>query len=134
MFCRAEDANYSFQTAKHEALRQYILFRIFAGHALAGMFYCYGQSFRKSGICTAQTNEMHSFIYSCLIFNLTSIGPCIVIYFYSKTNKMHQCIKFILFWNDTLRVSDGLSVHHQQLKTVHTAVLFDKCLLLYVQS
>ena len=34
---------------------------------------------------------------------------------------MHQCIKFILFWNDTLHVSDGLSVHHQQLKTVHTA-------------
>ena len=33
---------------------------------------------------------------------------------------MHQCIKFILFWNDTLHVSDGLSVHHQ-FKTVHTA-------------
>jgi len=26
---------------------------------------------------------------------------------------MHQCIKFILFWTDTLHVSDGLSVHHQ---------------------
>ena len=34
---------------------------------------------------------------------------------------MHQCIKFILFWNDNLHVSDGLSVHHQQFKTVHTA-------------
>ena len=34
---------------------------------------------------------------------------------------MHQCIKFILFWNDSLHVSDGLSVRHQQLKTVHTA-------------
>ena len=58
---------------------------------------------------------------------------------------MHQCIKFILFWNDTLHVSDGLSVHHQQFKTVHTAkgicqtdtadcrqqYLFDICLLLY---
>ena len=44
-----------------------------------------------------------------------------LIYFYSKTNQMHQCIKFILFWNDTLHVSDGLSVHHQQFKTVHTA-------------
>ena len=31
---------------------------------------------------------------------------------------MHQCIKFILFWNDTLHVSDGLSVHHQDFKTV----------------
>ena len=34
---------------------------------------------------------------------------------------MYQCIKFILFWNETLHVSDGLSVHHQQFKTIHTA-------------
>jgi len=34
---------------------------------------------------------------------------------------MHQCIKFILFWNDTLHVLDGLSIHHQEFKTVHTA-------------
>jgi len=26
-----------------------------------------------------------------------------------------------LFWNDTVHVSDGLSVHHQEFKTVHTA-------------
>ena len=30
-------------------------------------------------------------------------------------------INFILFWNDTLHVSDGLSVHHQEFKTVYTA-------------
>jgi len=34
---------------------------------------------------------------------------------------MHQCVKFILFWNDTLHVSDGLSVHHHVFKTVYTA-------------
>jgi len=34
---------------------------------------------------------------------------------------MHQSIKFILLWNDTLRVSDGLFVHHQEFKTLHTA-------------
>jgi len=34
---------------------------------------------------------------------------------------MHQFIKFIVFWNNTLCVSDGLSVHHQEFKTVHTA-------------
>ena len=33
---------------------------------------------------------------------------------------MNQCVKFILFWNDTLHVSNGLSVHHQEFKTVHT--------------
>jgi len=73
----------------------------------------------------------------------------ILTYFYSKTNKMHRFIRFILFWNDILHVSDGLSVHHhQEFKTVHTATdicqtdtavcllasLFDKCLLLCVQS
>jgi len=34
---------------------------------------------------------------------------------------MHQCIKFILFWNDILHVSDGLSFHHQEYKTVYKA-------------
>jgi hypothetical protein len=34
---------------------------------------------------------------------------------------MHQFLKFILFWNNTLHVSDDLSVHHQEAKTLHTA-------------
>jgi hypothetical protein len=42
-------------------------------------------------------------------------------YFYSKTNEMHQFLKFILFCSGTLHVSNGLSVHHQESKTVHTA-------------
>jgi hypothetical protein len=37
----------------------------------------------------------------CLLF----IGPCIVIYFYSKTNEMHHFFKFIVFCNSTLHVS-----------------------------
>ena len=41
--------------------------------------------------------------------------------FYSKTNEMHQFLKFILFCSSTLHVSDGLSAHHQESKTVHTA-------------
>jgi hypothetical protein len=28
--------------------------------------------------------------------------------------------KLILFWNYTLHVSEGISVHHQESKTVHT--------------
>ena len=53
---------------------------------------------------------------------------------------MHQCIKFILFWNDTPHVSDGLSVHHQEFKTAayllasRQQYLFEICLLLYIQS
>ena len=34
---------------------------------------------------------------------------------------MHQFLKFILVCSSTLHVSDGLSVHHQESKTVHTA-------------
>jgi len=34
---------------------------------------------------------------------------------------MHQYIKFILFWIDTLYVSDGVSVRHQEFKIVHIA-------------
>ena len=52
---------------------------------------------------------------------LTFLGPCILIYFYSKTNEMHQFFKFISFCSSTPHVSDGLSVHHQESKTVHTA-------------
>jgi len=44
-----------------------------------------------------------------------------VMYFCSKTNYMLQCIKFILFWNGNPHVSDDLSVHHQEFKTVHRA-------------
>jgi hypothetical protein len=36
------------------------------------------------------------------------------LYFYSKTNEMHQILKFILFCSNTLHVSDGLSVRYQE--------------------
>jgi len=47
---------------------------------------------------------------------------------------MHQCIIFILFWNDTLHVSDGLSVHHQQFKTVHYSCQTDTAVCLLASS
>jgi hypothetical protein len=34
---------------------------------------------------------------------------------------MHQFFRFILLCSSTLHVSDGLSVHHQESKSVHTA-------------
>ena len=33
-----------------------------------------------------------------------------------------QYLKFILFWNNTLHALNGLSAHHQEFKTVHTAL------------
>jgi len=67
--------------------------------------------------------------------------------FHSKTNQMHQCIKFILEWHSTcfgrsFRPSSGVQDCTYSNKQ-DTAVcwlasrqqyLFDKCLLLYVQS
>ena len=41
---------------------------------------------------------------------------------------MHQCIKFILFWNDNVHVL--LSVHHKELKTLNIATAFVKQILL----
>ena len=96
-------------------------------------------------------------LITLIISNISRFTNCLldikrVHAFYSKTNQMHQCLKFILFWNDTLHVSDCHSVHHQDFTTVRTATgicqrdiadcllasrqqyLFDKCLLLYVQS
>jgi hypothetical protein len=40
--------------------------------------------------------------------------------FYSKTNEMHHFLRFILFCGSNLHVSDGLSFHYQESKTVHT--------------
>jgi hypothetical protein len=34
---------------------------------------------------------------------------------------MHQILNFILFCSSTLHASDGISVHQQESKTVHTA-------------
>ena len=45
---------------------------------------------------------------------------------------MHQFLKFILFWNNTLHVSEGLSFYH--LASVQATNLCDIDLLLYVQS
>jgi hypothetical protein len=36
--------------------------------------------------------------------DLTFIGPCIVIYFYSETNEMHQFLKFILFCSSIVAI------------------------------
>jgi len=51
--------------------------------------------------------------------NLTFVGPYIVIYFYSKTNHTHN-ISSLFYFGTTLHVSEGLSVHHQESKAVHT--------------
>jgi len=47
-----------------------------------------------------------------------------------KPTRCTRCIKFIFFWNDTLHVSDGLSSHHQQFKTVHRATVTDSSIFL----
>ena len=42
--------------------------------------------------------------------------------FYISVVKLTRCTSFSnLFQNNTLHVSDGLSVYHQDFKTVHTA-------------
>ena len=52
------------------------------------------------------------------------MGPCIVIYFYNETNYMHN---FSILLNITQHVSDGLSVHNEGSKIVHTASSIGLC-------
>ena len=73
----------------------------------------------------SMSNERHSYQITSsglavVRMILTFVGPCIVKYFYSKTNQMHN-IYNLFYFGTTLHVSDGLSVHHQESKTVHTA-------------
>jgi hypothetical protein len=82
--------------------------------------------------------------------DLTFVGPYIVIYFYSKTNQMHN-ISNLIYFGTKLQVSDGLSVHYQESETTYSIRymsyrffggllassqqnLYDICLMLYVQS
>jgi len=51
--------------------------------------------------------------------------PCftrLTLLFLQRNQPDAPMCQIYLFWNDTLHVSDGLSVHHQRFKTVHTAV------------
>ena len=82
---------------------------------------------------------------------LTFIWPCVVIYFYSKTNQMHQYLKFILLelqstcFGRCFRPSSGVknctySNRHMSNRYCYCLLasrqqyLFDICMLLYVQS
>jgi len=53
------------------------------------------------------------------VANSTFVGPCIVIYFCSKTNQMHN-VSNLFYFGTTLHVSDGLAVRRQEFQTVHT--------------
>ena len=81
--------------------------------------------------------------------NLTFVGPCIVIYFYSKTNQMHN-ISNLFYFGTTLYMfrtvspsiirSLRLYIQHHTIQVLWPLVskqlqnLYDKYLMLYVQS
>jgi hypothetical protein len=60
---------------------------------------------------------------------LTFIGPCIVIYFYSKTNQIYQCFKFIfriklyMFWTVPLSIIRSSSLYTQQTCMIYTTAV-----------
>jgi len=67
--------------------------------------------------------KQRDFVYETWLINFYSNIPI------AKPTGCTGVIKFILFWNDTLHVSDGLSVRHQEFKTLHTATGTAACLL-----
>jgi hypothetical protein len=53
-----------------------------------------------------------AFVWSCIVTNFLIIKPA-------------RCTNFSnLFWNETLHVSDNSSAHHQELFTVHSAMVY----------
>ena len=76
------------------------------------------------------SSSLRQFVQVVFVWHFTFPGPRILIYFYSKTNQIHQCLIYILFWNNStcfgLNTSFPLASSHQYL--------FDRCLLLCVQS
>ena len=44
--------------------------------------------------------------------------------FITIKNQLHALISQIYFWNETPRVSDSSSVHHQEFFTVHIALVY----------
>ena len=75
----------------------------------------------QSTIITVYLGELDKLYFVQTLLNSTFVGPCILIYFYSKTNQMHNISNLFYFGSNTVHVLDGLSVHHQESKTVHTA-------------
>jgi len=83
----------------------------------------------QESFTTANHKIKSNRLYS-LVMNLTFIGPSIVIYSYSTTNKIHllsqiiySCKTLYMFWG-------GFSVHYQERKTAYTATIYVKQLLL----
>jgi hypothetical protein len=67
----------------------------------------------------SQFSVKNRLLQDILVYSVYQKVPSI--FFYSKSNQMHQFLKFILFWNNILHVSDCLSIHHQESEVVHTA-------------
>jgi hypothetical protein len=63
-----------------------------------------------------------------LHFNLTFVGPCIVVYFYSKVSKMHN-ISNLFYFGTTLDMFQAILLASKQPQN-----LYDIYLVLYVQS
>ena len=124
--------------------------RIFIKFYIWGHFENLSRKFTFHHNRTKITGTLHKIQYTFFIISRsfwTFIGPCIVIYFYSKTNQMHQCIKFILEWHSTcfgrsFRPSSGLqdcTYSNRHLSNKYCCLLASQqtavsCLLLYVQS
>jgi hypothetical protein len=70
------------------------------------------------GLVIFEGNDDHEPPFSIPTVITTTLTP---MNFYSKTNQLHSISKFILFCNNTLHVSDSLSFHHQESKTIHIA-------------
>jgi hypothetical protein len=74
---------------------------------------------RKKCLCRDHKFYINYVIAWYRTFYLTFVGPCIVIYLYSKTKQMHNISKLFYFGTTLYMFRTGLSVHYQESKTVY---------------
>jgi hypothetical protein len=60
-------------------------------------------------------------LHKLRLINRKKYYNCISIVKPTRCTNVSNLFYFILFWSNTLHVSEGFSVHHQEFKTVHTA-------------
>jgi hypothetical protein len=92
-------------------------------------YFCLCLKYAENRANTSSCIERGVLVWFCanclniLLFFLTFTWPCIVTYL--LIIKPTRCTDFSnLFWNETLHVSDNSSVHHQELFTVHSTMVY----------
>jgi len=75
----------------------------------------------KTPVITMFLREKSLILDVNMIIALTSVVPCIVIYFDNKTNQMHNISNLFYFGTTLYMFQTVPPIHHKESKTLYTA-------------